>query len=357
MDDTEISSTEQQSTATEPVFLTDHVTDRPNDVSWVVGNDDGEDSFPNNLPEETSPVEETSQEESSEDSDQEERPRKKRNSSQHRITELNRQKKAAQEFAHQILKEKENLEKRLTQSEQQNLINYEKFISSEKERLKVAKFSALEEGDTAKITEVDDLMSQYNNELMDLKRRKEVMTQDRFRERPAQELPREIFEESDASSGLDDESYSAMVDWAKKNPWANPESRYYDEGMFLEADAYSAKLKRRYLLERREEEIGTPGFFSEITDYMEDVYSVEKTPEAPVKNRNMTMRNPNTSQVASVSHKPSGVQSNKSKEISLTPEQKEIARSLRGFVKDKNGVRITDNATLEAYYSRNIRRG
>ena len=48
----------------------------------------------------------------------------------------------------------------------------------------------------------------------------------------------------------------------------------------------------------------------------------------------------------------------KAKDIVLTPEQKEIAYSLRGFVKDpKTGQKIEDNRTLEEIYKRNLMKG
>ena len=129
-----------------------------------------------------------------------------------------------------------------------------------------------------------------------------------------------------------------------KNSWANPKSPHFDKEMYDEADNYSIRLARKYKLEGRGDEVGTEDFFNEITDYIKDSYDISTNPQAsnskPQSRDRMQMKTDKSPPVGSVTRQtPINQPSSKSRDIVLTPEQKEIARKKLaelGVISDKN---------------------
>ena len=99
----------------------------------------------------------------------------------------------------------------------------------------------------------------------------------------------------------------------------------------------------------------------EITDYVKNSYDIPSESihsKQPSRDR-MQMKTDKSPPVGSVNRQSPHTQvSTKPRDIALSPEQKEIAYSLRGFVRDpKTGQKVTDNRTLEEIYKRNLMRG
>ena len=96
---------------------------------------------------------------------------------------------------------------------------------------------------------------------------------------------------------------------------------------------------------------------------IKDSYDISTNPQAsnskPQSRDRMQMKTDKSPPVGSVTRQnPINQPPSKSRDIVLTPEQKEIAYSLRGFVRDpKTGQKVQDNRTLEEIYKRNIMKG
>ncbi len=350
--------------ATEPVFATDQTLDRP-DVTWEVS-----DGLPEPLPpfetespqheepEESHLEEEKSEHEESDDDSEEEKEKiKKKNriSEKKRISDLNRQLKQAQAVAHDVLTRNQFLEKKLNEKHTEALTNEENLLSSQKERVKQYLTDALEEGDPAKIAEAHDLLSQYNAEIQ-LKKSQKT----NFQNNPENYYPPQKPVEKESS--YDDSQSEESHTWLENNNWANPNSDDFDEGLYEQADKYSLKLMSKYKLQGRKSEIGSSKFWDEISDYMNSTYEVSDNP-SPIPKQQIKGRTPMktdaSTKVTSVSRQ--GTQANhgtlaRRQDIALTPEQREAAHSLSGYVRDpKTGQKVTDNRILEEIYKRNLR--
>jgi hypothetical protein len=344
--------TAEQTPATNPIFINDHLTHNPDDISWVVGEDQPD---PIEVPIEE--IKELDKEvEASESEGQEEQPKKKRGNkvtSQRRIADLNRKLKEAQSFAYTIMSQKEALEKRLTRKEQESLDNYEKSLVSDKERILQAMVDAEDEGDTVKKVKATDLLNQYNSEIMDVQRKREKAA---HTVPPKNDFPTDIFEDT-YENQVDEEIHQVGQEWMSRNAWANPQSPHFNQELWAEADQYSKDLAKAYQLEGADEEIGSPEFFDEISSYMRSSYNVGRERPSTQKTGSIRMRNPGT-QVSPVQRTIPGKTSPSGRTpITLSAQEREIAHSMRGFVKDqKTGQKIYDNAGLEAHYARNVRR-
>ena len=121
------------------LFAFDNDDSPPQDVSWVVGNDDSEEII-HHAPEGEDASLQGAEEEVSETDEEEEenKPQKKKNrtSSQKRIAELTRKLRAAQDFASDLLTQKDTLERRLYQSEVDSINSYEKLLTTNKQKIK-----------------------------------------------------------------------------------------------------------------------------------------------------------------------------------------------------------------------------
>lgn len=353
--------------ATKPTFI-DRSQDVEQQISWEIAGEEETTQFPPNpeeVKEEIAPHEEeqeTSEKtqsipESDEEATEELEKKKKKNrtSEKSRIAQLTRELRQAQSVAHDVLSRNQFLESRISQKEKESFATQENYLTAQKERVKKYLTDAIEEGDPSKIAEANDLLSQYNTEILLLGKQKQSfqteVPQQKSYEQPYYEEPAEIpYEE-------------AGKEWMDKNSWANPKSPHFDKEMYDEADNYSIRLARKYKLEGRGDEVGTEDFFNEITDYIKDSYDISTTLQAsnskPQSRDRMQMKTDKSPPVGSVTRQtPINQPSSKSRDIVLTPEQKEIAYSLRGFVRDpKTGQKVQDNRTLEEIYKRNLMKG
>jgi hypothetical protein len=353
----------------EPIFINEHSSERK-DVSWVVGSDT--DSIdPNSIgsivqtqeaPEDKEKPESRPREshsESGEDGDEDlDARKKKKNTAGKRINELTRKLKEAQSFAYDIMNQKEYLEKELSKKEKQALAYHEKLLETNKNVIKEAMIKAKEEGDTATEVHAADLMAQYNNEMMRIKRDKESGYYNQ--RRTDNYIPQEIFDTQDyeEENTIEPEQREAGERWVKKNAWANPDSRSFNPSLAEEADRYSLHLAAKYQLQGRDDEIGRDEFWEDISDYMMERYDAPKTKhDSPPPRSNLNMRQPRSAPVAPPSRVTSrDTHSPRSRggDIVLSPEQKEFARGMRGYIRDSKGNKIMDNANLEHAYKQRL---
>jgi hypothetical protein len=351
--------------AKEPIFV-DRTLEPQQEISWEVFGDD--DQLPTSEPEELKEDQDPPEDEKrdnveapdsldSEESGEEIEKKKKKNrtSEKNRISQLTRELKQAKAFTHDVLSRNQYLESKITQKEKENFESHENYLTAQKERVKKYLTDALEEGDPAKIAEANDLLGQYNAEILMVSRQKQ-----NFQAHPPQNSYKQnAYQEP---TDTDDDSYQEVGnEWIEKNTWANPKSSHFDQEMYEAADNYSIRLARKYKLEGRGEEIGTTDFFDEITDYVKNSYDIPSSQPSPKQHSRdrMQMKSDKSPHVAAVSRQ--GTQSaspTKAKDIVLTPEQKEAAYSMRGYVRDpKTGLKVEDNRMLEEIYKRNMMRG
>lgn len=357
--------------ATKPLFV-DRSEDGEKEVSWEVA--DGEETPipPENeiIKEEEKPlIEEESEEkdqepdieveEESEPEKEEKKKKKNRTSEKNRISQLTRELRQAQAVAADVINRNQYLESKITQKEKDNLSTQENYLTAQKERVKKYLADALEEGDPSKIAEANDLLGQYNAEIIWLTRQKqnfEPETQDK------KSYTKPSYEETSYTS----DHREAFSEWVENNPWANENSDDFDRDLHAEADEYSIKLMKKYTISGRKSEIGSSEFFEEISNYIYSKYEVDNTPspssirnQKPQSRDRMQMKTDKSPPVASVTRQGmQGISPTKSKDIILTPEQKETAYTMRGYVRDpKTGQKITDNRILEEIYKRNLMKG
>lgn len=349
--------------ATEPIFASDHNLDRP-DVSWEVS-----DGIPAPLPpleivdesleseenKETDDESLTSEIEESSEEEKEKIKKRNRTSEKKRISDLTRQLKQAQSVAHDVLTRNQFLETKLTEKQREALETEENLLTSQKERVKNYLTDAIEEGDPQKIAEAHDLLSQYNAEIQ-LKKSQKTTFQNSGQKPYSPQEP--IFNDVP-----EDYTHEHGQEWIESNGWANPNSDEFDQSLYNEADNYSLKLAAKYRLQGKKSEVGSPEFWNEITNFMHSTYGISDdnnnvSPPIPNLNKGRTpMKTGTPNQVASVTRQsPPSQAPLKSKDIVLTPEQREAAHSMRGYVRDpKTGQKINDNRALEEIYKRNMR--
>lgn len=355
--------------ATQPIFM-DRSQDQEQEISWEIS-DGQETPLPPQLEEvkdvdlseekgpEVSLTEEVEPESDADiPTDEEETEKKKKKnriSEKNRIAQLIREKKQAQSVAHDVLSRNQYLEAKIAQKEKEASENHQNYLTSQKEQIKKYLTDAIEEGDPAKITEANDLLAQYNSEILWIKKQN---TQELSKEKDTQ-YPNPNSYQEPARIPFEETG----IEWIEKNTWANPNSEDFDEEMFQEADNYSVRLARKYKLEGRGREIGTDDFFNEITDYIRNSYDIVNTnpfPSKPPTRDRMQMKTDKSPPVGSVTRQSpqGGESSRRQNDITLTPEQREMAHSLRGFVRDPTtGRKVIDNKTLEDIYKRNLMRG
>lgn len=354
--------------ATKPTFV-DRSQDVEKEISWEVA--DGEETP---LPpeqeiiiEEEKPLSEESEEkeqdveteieEGPESEENKNKKKKNRKSEKNRISQLTRELRQAQAVAADVINRNQYLESKVTQKEKDNLTTQENYLTAQKERVKKYLTDALEEGDPSKIAEANDLLGQYNAEILWLGRQKQNVE-------PEVQTPSSYTKPTYNEPVYTPDHREAFNEWVENNPWANENSEDFDRDLHDEADEYSIKLMKKYTISGRKSEIGGTEFFDEISGYIHSKYEVESdlspipSSKQPSRDR-MQMKTDKSPPVASVTRQGmQGTSPIKSKDIVLTPEQKETAYTMRGYVRDpKTGHKITDNRMLEEIYKRNLMKG
>jgi hypothetical protein len=353
--------------ATQPTFV-DRSEDAVQNVSWEVSDGEPvpltpeneqvpekiEDTFPVQEKEENQIVEEIGEleDESDSEEDTEKEKKKKRNrvSEKNRIYQLTRELRQAQSVAHDVLKRNQYLESKMSEKDKEALTAQENYLTSQKERVKKYLTEALEEGDPAKIAEANDLLSQYNTEILLMGKQKKGETN-------------EIVHSYD-STKYDVTNVNPYQEvgneWIEKNSWANPQSPNFDQEMYQEADEYSIRLAKKYKLQGRGDEIGNSDFLDEVTDHIKNSYDISApvSHSKPQPRERMQMKTDKTPTVGSVDRPQARSEFQGSGKITLTPAQIETAINMRGYVRDpKTGNPITDNNTLIEIYKRNMMKG
>jgi len=357
--------------ATQPIFATDHNVE-PENVSWEVSDgslDHLATPVEDNTGQEESPVHpdnedvEKSRDIASESNDplsedEEEKTKKKnRISERKRIAQLTRQLKQAQSVTHDVLARNQYLETKLTEKQKEAFASEENFLSSQKERVKKILTDAIEEGDAPKIAEAQDLLSQYNAQIQ-LKKTQATTFQN---------TPQNTYTPPSQDVGEhDDDINEEGRTWLETNSWADPKADDFDEDLYNVADQYSIKLAKKYTLQGKKSDIGSPKFWNEITNYMNESYDISDesssedsyTPPPKTQPKGRTpMKNTSSNTVAPVSRQSvPGESPRKQNDIVLTPEQRDAAYAMRGYVRDpKTGQPINDRKVLEEVYKRNMR--
>lgn len=365
----------------DPVMLPPHPRIVPEEISWETNEpSDLEPSeiFSEPLEESEEPTSEEEAYESDEDNqnadespeeapsspeaDDQQRPpekvKRKRNNGNKRISELTRQHKQSLTMLQDVLARNQFLEQKLQEQKKEHLISEENLLKSQKERVKKILADAIEEGDAAKITEAQDLLSEYNAQLQWKKNQlsnPEPMQPVTPAAYPSHPQPEVQFDD-------------AAWQWLEANPWADEHSaEHFDPYLREEANQYSIKLEKKYRLQGRSSEIGSQEFFDDITRFMRSSYGIQEDNEdighhpaspTPQTKGRMQMKTPSAPPVlqgtntrtSSPTRQPSNAP------ITLTPEQRQIARSMKGHIKDpRTGIPIQDIPTLEKIYAQSLR--
>jgi hypothetical protein len=356
--------------ATQPIFV-DRSRDIEQEVSWEVPGE-GEIPLPREpeeviekvVPEDKEEIQEETQSLSEPESEGEEeteelekKKKKNRTPERKRISQVTGELRRAQTLIRDVLARNEYLESKISQKEKEAFTTQENYLTAQKERVKKYLADAIEEGDPSKIAEANDLLSQYSAEILINKQKQsfqpELPRQNSYQQPYYEELPEIPYQ---------DVSPDVSKEWMEKNSWANQNSSDFDQEMYEEADDYSIVLMKKYERLGKKNQIGSPKFFDEITDYIESKYDISTPPPPPSRPQSrdrMQMKTDQSPPVGPVTRQaPINQGFTKPKDIVLTPEQKEIAYSLRGFVRDpKTGQKIQDNKTLEEIYKRNLMKG
>lgn len=350
--------------ATEPTFI-DRSQEVEQEISWEVQDgetpplpiEQPEEIKEENLPESDNEDPENHLEDDAETEESEKKKKKNRTSEKTRIAKLTRELRQAQSMTHDVLTRNQYLESKLSQKDKEVMTSQENYLSAQKERVKKYLTDALEEGDSSKIAEAQDLLSQYNAEILLLSRQ---TTKENVPYQPS--IP-QSYDGHSYQEPIDNEYKDIGNEWIENTPWADKNSDSFDIDLYQEADEYSAKLMKKYKIAGKNDEIGSRDFFNEITRYMNSKYEIEdntsQVSSPQVSRDKMQMKTHKSPPVGTVNR--GGIQGQtltKSKDMVLTAEQKETAYSLRGFVRDpKTGEKITDNRMLEEIYKRNLMRG
>lgn len=262
-----------------------------------------------------------------------------------RIAELTRKNKQYEAVLSDTLKQKEYLERQLSQKAQEKIVAEENLLKNHLENIEKAHADALEEGDYEKAAKAANLMAQYAARHETIAQQKYQLSIPAPQNPPPENQPPRLYEQSE-------EFQTNGKDWIENNTWADQNSNNFDEEMLGEAENYVNLLMKQYKFEGRAHDIGKPEFFNRITQHVREVFDIAP-PSKPIKEK-LVMNANTTSNVAPVNR--TGTMSNVARgkqEIVLSPEQVKMAHSMSGI--KLNGQRITDRKQLENLYRDNLR--
>lgn len=356
----------QSGSATQPIFGEGLRDTGQGDISWEVSDgelpddpivEESQKEEPQEKPSEDKEPEleaqDTTEPDNEEDEDKEPKKRiRNRIPPAKRIADITRQKKQVEYLNQNLLREKEELQKQLLVEQKAKNDAQITAIKNSRDQLQYYLNQAIEDGDSAEQAKLTAQLSEYQAELRIRERETHNVANAQPDNRPQQQYQEEQY------NIPEDHPYKDVGDeWVKKNTWADPKSKDFDKEMYEDADSYSHSLVKQYKLEGRGEEVGSPEFFEEITDYIKDSYSLPTRPAPKPKQKEpMQMQNPG-SNVASVNRPAANAETaRKQNEIVLTKEEKQIAHTMRGSIKDANGNKIYDNRQLEEAYKKYLRR-
>lgn len=269
-----------------------------------------------------------------------------------RIKNLTKQLKTVQSDAYQLQKNQERerynaneLAKTILLERQEKLDIYEKYIQSEKKNVLGALEKAEDEGDSAVKAQATDLLSQYNAALSDVSRDKRELEKNIASQRasiPQRDTQREEQREFSPPP--------VIQEWLSSNPWANPKDKNFDRVMWDDADQYSLELEKSYKLDGRAEEVGSPDFLQEISEYINENYRISSSPTNKT-NKTVQMKKPETtiSPVKRTSPTGQSPQPKSYKDISLSDVERRVAWGLVGNRDAKGNVANNREEAVEQY--------
>lgn len=237
-----------------------------------------------------------------EDEEKAERKKRKRSSAQDRINKITKEKHETERALEAVARERDQLA-----SSKTTLV--EALAITRKNEAIVAYRQAHENGDSERMLQANQLLTQAENTLQQL---------DAWKSTRQREVPKYTQEQQNAVAER----------WFNENPWANKKTDYFDEEMAVDVATYAQNLANKYRARGEDEKVGTREFFAKIDHYVEQNYEFEDDDEEAEEEVRPAKKT--QSFVASNSR---GVtldsrQQKTNKSVSLSPMEKQMAMAL-----------------------------
>jgi hypothetical protein len=277
--------------------------------------------------------------------------KKNRTNPSQQIARYSQEKRKALEYAYenearaaQLAQENEDLRYRLSLKEQIAQSHIEHSLKVKAAAAEQELRRAKDAGDTDSEIEYTKLLNNFNTELL--------LQKNQEQQRPAQQQynynPAPQYYEPEPE--YVNPNYEA---WVSENSWADPNSDDFDPELTQEAEMAANALNKQLKLSGMSELVGTPEYYSEISNYISQSYGVapDVTPRgrsnqavAPVNyssrgNTNMTSNNKGTVQMSKVElelahktqlfHADGRPYTNKEKELAVAKAKYNLERKKR----------------------------
>lgn len=315
---------------------------------------------PHEAREESQDDEEHSEQE--EAAEEEPRPRKRyaqtkdnRSTEKQRINAATRKLKETEANAYQLYKTTEEQSRRIRELESLTLDLQEKKLGVEKQQVLLALQNAEDEGDSATKAKAADLLADYHSQLREIAKSKQQVQYENSRQYVAEKT-----QSRQQQAAPDYYAQKNFEDWARQNPWIDHKSNNFDQELYEEADGYSRDLERSYKMNGRGDEVGSPEFYNQISDYIYDTYDLPAPP--PKKDKTvLQMKQPRSVAAAPVNRSATMSQPTNNvksyKDIVLSPEEKMIARGSIGielYSRDGKPRRIGSEQDAYDHYKQQV---
>jgi len=252
----------------------------------------------------------------------------------------------------QVERENEELKRALLSTKQEKIAAEENALKYYMKNIESEHATALEEGNSEKAAEATRLMAEYAARREAVLRQKNELDNYAKAKPPAQPVQPTQTEQYDDSisqiSQSEDFQHNGQ-EWIKKNLWADSNSKNFNKKMLQEAESHLHQLGNQYTFEGRAEEIGSPEFFEEITEYVKETFNIS-SPKP--KKLFSSSQSSNVSAVSRTNTVPNIQKTNQ--DIILTPEQIKTAHAMVGV--RFNGQRLEDRKVAENMYKENLRK-
>jgi hypothetical protein len=141
--------------------------------------------------------------------------------------------------------------------------------------------------------------------------------------------------------------------WMKENDWFVPNTASFDLDMHQEAVLYGRKLERVYQRDGREDEIGTPQYWDDITQHMRGEFpdNFEEEQEQPKQKTPFKAKPMSGGTPATRSSGATPLNGGGGNKISLSGDERRMAHTLAssGALLSENGKRLTPGEAEVAY--------
>jgi hypothetical protein len=160
-----------------------------------------------------------------------------------------------------------------------------------------------------------------------------------------------------------------LEDWLEDNQWADPRSSEYDEHLSQEVNELAVELNKNLRFNRQGEMIGTPEYYTALSNLMNERYSLNNNRSNSDNSNNYYVDN-RAYEVAPVTKRGSSMAdryisnrytsnnqgNNRSthRPMSLTKDQYEVASKLGPVLSHFEGKRINENEAIQRYYDQNV---